>query len=192
MPLVKSKQASVVFGAGPARPVRGAGPGTHRNLPAIIRWMTTNRSSSRSQTTRLPRRRRPRTRRPSTRLIGRRHRSEQEGADDPYPLERLPDDPGTKRVKVELDVGKLGHRDIIGLRAPCRVASGVESLDDSFKALTVGRGHCCDLLFSLARLCWWPQKSTSRSIAPRTRTSRSSRRTPGCRARRPRPTSRRG
>ena len=50
---------------------------------------------------------------------GRRHRSEQEGADHPHPLERLPDDPGTKRVKVELDIGKLGHSDsIIGLWAP--------------------------------------------------------------------------
>ena len=66
VPLLKSNVAKTVFGLtasafGPYPP----SPGTHRNRPEIIRWMTTNRSASSSQTMRLPRRRSANTRRPS-------------------------------------------------------------------------------------------------------------------------------
>ncbi len=66
---MKSKVARTAFGPRPSAvgltSSEFRGPGTHRNRPAIIRWITTNRSSSSTQTMRLPSRRRARTRRPS-------------------------------------------------------------------------------------------------------------------------------
>ena len=59
VPVGKSKEASAILpGALPPA-------ASHRSRPAIIRWMTTNRSRSSASTIRFPMRRRPSTRLPA-------------------------------------------------------------------------------------------------------------------------------
>ena len=124
MPLEKSKEARVAFGAWPAlHGTRGQAPDPakpSRNHQVdddeqILVEGPDHALAEAAQADNAP---------AFSATDGRRHRSEQEGAGNPYPLERLPDDPGTKRVKVELDIRKLGHGDIIGLWAAGPAGSG--------------------------------------------------------------------
>ena len=64
----------------------------HLKRPAIIRWMTRNRSPSSSQTSRLPSRRSARTFLPLALIDRRIERADEKRTGDANPIEPLPDD----------------------------------------------------------------------------------------------------